>query len=207
MPLPWTVAARTARRAASSSTRSADGPLIRRLRRFLAALAVSAVLAQPAAAQDRTTLPELENLIPDSAVEHPEDWARQGVPPAAAPADNAQPQPDTPLAELPLITVPWPEQLQLPELAPLTPDPTIRFAEPETPLPGLREGEEVRVSSELLLVFPSAAAQFPDREAFVDRFKQLSTIEEYEDNDSVARLAAQARKDDDLLERMLRDFG
>jgi translocation and assembly module TamA len=177
------------------------------LHRLVAALAISAVLAQPAAAQDRTTLPELEGLIPDSAVENPQDWAKQGVPPTAAPADSAEPQPDTPLADLPLITVPWPEQLQLPELAPLTPDPTIQFAEPEASLPGLREGEEVRVSSDLLLVFPTDAAQFPERDDFVSRFKQLSTIEHYDDNGSVARLAAQARQDEDLLERMLRVYG
>ena len=174
------------------------------LRRFVAALAVSAVLAQPLAAQDRNTLPELEDLIPDSAVDNPEDWAKQGVP-----AEGAQPdvQPDTPLADLPLITVPWPEQLELPQLAPLTPEPDIQFAEPEAPLPGLRKGEEVRVSSELLLVFPSDATLFPEREAFVRRFKQLSTIEEYDDNGSAARLAAQARQDQDLLERMLRVYG
>ena len=66
------------------------------------------MLAQPVAAQERNTLPELEALIPDSAVDNPEDWARQEVP-----AESVQPdvQPDTPLADLPLIAVPWPEQL------------------------------------------------------------------------------------------------
>jgi translocation and assembly module TamA len=196
-----------ARPAASSSTRSAEQPLIRGLRRFVAALAVSAVLAQPLAAQDRATVPELEDLIPDSAVDNPEDWARQGAPAESAPADAAQPQPDTPLAEMPLVTVPWPEQLQLPQIAPLEPDPTIQFAEPEAPRRGPRQGEEVRVSSELLLVFPSDAARFPERDEFVRRFKQLSTIEEYDDNNSAARLAAQARQDEDLLERMLRVYG
>nr|WP_166177187.1 BamA/TamA family outer membrane protein [Altererythrobacter segetis] len=178
---------------------------MRHLRRFVAALAVSAVLVQPVAAQDRNTLPELEQLIPDSAVDNPEDWAKQGVPSEAVPQPDVQP--DTPLADLPLITVPWPEQLELPQLAPLTPEPDIQFAEPEAPLPQLREGEEVRLSSELLLVFPNEAAQFPEREAFVRRFKQLSTIEQYDDNGSAARLAAQARQDQDLLERMLRVYG
>jgi translocation and assembly module TamA len=165
------------------------------------------VLAQPLAAQDRSTVPELEDLIPDSAVDNPEDWARQGAPPESAPANNAEPQPDTPLAELPLITVPWPEQLQLPQLAPLEPDPTIQFAEPETPRRGPRLGEEVRLSNELVLVFPSDAALFPEREAFVHRFEQLSTIEEYDADGSAARLAAQARQDEGLLERMLRVYG
>jgi translocation and assembly module TamA len=201
-------AARTARLAASNSTRSADASLSRRVRRLVAALTISAMLAQPVAAQDRTTLPELEDLIPDSAVDNPEDWARNGVPPEQAqPAENAQPQPDTPLADMPLVTVPWPDRLQLPQLAPLAPDPTIQFAEPETPPSQLREGEEVRISSELLLVFPTDPALFPEREDFVDRFKQLSTIEHYDDNGSAARLAAQARQDQTLLERMLRVYG
>jgi translocation and assembly module TamA len=185
----------------------AEGALSHRLRRFVATLAISAVLAQPVAAQDRTTLPELEDLIPDSAVDNPEDWATHGVPPETAPPENAQPQPDTPLADLPLITVPWPDQLQLPQLAPLMPEPDIQFAEPERPPEHLRDGEEVRVSSELLLVFPSEVMQFPERKEFVQRFKQLSTIEEYDDNGSAARLAAQARQDQDLLERMLRVYG
>jgi translocation and assembly module TamA len=207
MLLPWTASARTGRLAASSSIRSAEGQLIRHLRRFVVALAVSAVLAQPLAAQERTTLPELKDLIPDSAVQNPEEWARQGAPPVTARPDNAQPQPDTPLAEMPLVTVPWPNQLDLPQLAPLAPEPDIQFAEPEMPLRQLREGEEVRVSSELLLVFPSDAAQFPERGEFVRRFKQLSTIQQYKSDGSAARLAAQARQDQALLERMLRVYG
>jgi translocation and assembly module TamA len=201
-------AARTARLADSCSTRSADKTLIPRLRRLVAALTLSAILVQPVAAQERTTLPELEGLIPDSAVDNPEDWARKGVPPEdAQPAENAQPQPDTPLADMPLVTVPWPDQLQLPQLAPLTPEPDIQFAEPEFTQPRLSGGDEVRVSDELVLVFPIDAAQFPEREDFVHRFRQLSTIEHYDDNGSAARLAAQARQDQTLLERMLRVYG
>jgi translocation and assembly module TamA len=178
------------------------------VRRLVAALAASALLAQPLAAQDRKTLPELEDLIPDSAVEHPEDWARQGVPPDQAPPPQApQPQPDTPLADMPQITVPWPDQLELPQLAPLTPEPDIPFAEPELPQRLARQGTEVRVSDELTLVFPLESDRFPEQDEFVGRFKQLSTIEHYDDNDSAARLAAQARQDQTLLERMLRVYG
>ncbi|MBO0748876.1 MAG: BamA/TamA family outer membrane protein [Porphyrobacter sp.] len=198
---------RTGRLAGSCSTRSADAALLRRLRRIVAALAVSAVLAQPVAAQDRTTLPELEDLIPDSAIDNPEDWAKKGVPPETAPPENAQPQPDTPLADMPQVTVPWPDQLQLPQLAPLAPDPTIQFAEPEMPQVPQRQVDEVRVSSELLLVFPAEATAFPERDQFVRRFKQLSTIEQYDAKGSAARLAAQARQDEMLLERMLRVYG
>ncbi|MGZ3245475.1 MAG: autotransporter assembly complex protein TamA [Croceibacterium sp.] len=209
MLLPSTAAARTARLADSFSTRSAENTLIRRLRLIVAALAISAALVQPAFAQDRTTLPELEDLIPDSAIDNPQDWAKQGVKPDTAPPQSPQPdvQPDTPLADMPLVTVPWPDQLQLPKLAPITPEPDIQFAEPEAPLPRIDKGDEVRLSSELTLVFPSAAAQFPERDKFVSRFKQLSTIEHYDDGGSAARLAAQARQDEALLERMLRVYG
>jgi translocation and assembly module TamA len=177
------------------------------LRRLAAILALSTVLTQPLAAQDRTTLPELEALIPDSAVDNPEDWAKKGVQPQPPETQNAQPQPDTPLAEMPLVTVPWPDKLQLPELAPLTPEPGIQFAEPEPQPGGPREGAEVRVAADLTLVFPDDPTQFPDREAFVDRFKGLSTVVQYKDNGSAARLAAQARQDQALLERMLRVYG
>jgi translocation and assembly module TamA len=177
------------------------------LRRFAAILALSTVLVQPLAAQDRNTLPELETLIPDSAIDNPEDWAKKGVTPDATQNNQAQVQPDTPLADMPLITVPWPDKLDVPEVAPLTPEPGIEFAEPERQPRGPREGTEVRVADELLLVFPADATQFAERDAFVDRFKSLSTVVQYKDEGSAARLAAQARQDQALLERMLRVYG
>ena len=179
------------------------------MRRIAAVLALSAALAQPIAAQDRNTLPELESLIPDSAIDNPQDWAKKGVPPDAAAKENAQPavQPDTTLAQMPLVTVPWPDKLELPELAPLTPDSSIQFAEPAQPSATLRQGTEVHAASNLLLVFPTDTSQFPERNDFVDRFKSLSTVVHYKDDGSAARLAAQARQDQTLLERMLRVYG
>jgi len=108
---------------------------------------------------------------------------------------------------MPLITVPWPDKLDLPAIVPLTPDTGIQFAEPEQGERGPREGMDVRVSSELLLVFPTDASQFPDRNAFVERFKGLSTVVQYKSDGSAAKLAAQARQDQALLERMLRVYG
>jgi translocation and assembly module TamA len=179
------------------------------MRRFVAALAASAVFAQPLAAQNRTTVPELEDLIPDSALDNPEDWARQGVPPEASAAEDAPPelQPSDPLAEMPLVDVPWPEELELPQVEPLEPEENIVFADAAEQLPALPEGAEERISDELVLVFPSEASLFPEREEFLERFRQLSTVEEYDDENSVARLAAQARADEDLLQRMLRIYG
>jgi translocation and assembly module TamA len=179
------------------------------MRRFVAALAASAVFAQPLAAQNRTTVPELEDLIPDSAIDNPEDWARQGVPPEASAAEDAPPelQPSDPLAEMPLVDVPWPEELELPPVEPLEPEEDIVFADAAEQLPALPEGAEERISDELVLVFPSEASLFPEREEFLERFRQLSTVEEYDDENSAARLAAQARADEDLLQRMLRIYG
>jgi translocation and assembly module TamA len=179
------------------------------VRRFLAALSASAVLAHPLAAQDRSTVPELEDLIPDSALDNPEAWAEQGVPPAASAAENAPPElePSDPLAEMPLVDVPWPEELELPQVEPLAPEEGIVFADAAEQLAALPEGAEQRVSDELVLVFPSEAALFPQRDEFIERFRELSTVEEYDDENSAARLAAQARADETLLQRMLRVYG
>src|SRR5690606_3730896 len=68
-------------------------------------------------------------------------------------------------------------------------------------------GDEERISDELVLVFPSEASLFPERDEFIDRFRDLSTIEELEDDGNAARLAAQAREDEDLLQRLLRVYG
>ncbi len=170
-------------------------------------LALSTIVAQPLAAQPRNTLPELKALIPDSAIDNPEDWAKRGVPPQTPVTQNAQPQPDTPLAIMPLVTVPWPDKLQLPAVTPLTPEPGIQFAQPEPPRRALGEGTKVRVSDELTLAFPTDTTKFPEQGAVVDRFKGLSTILKYKSNGSAAKLAAQARQDQQLLERILRVYG
>jgi translocation and assembly module TamA len=178
--------------------------------RALAALAASAsLIAVPLAAQDAAALPSLEELIPDEAVANPEAWAQEGVPPEAAAAEDEtpEPSPDSPLAELPLIDVPWPEDSELPQLAPLEPEEDIQYAEFEGFEQPVEFGVEERISDELVLVFPTEMSLFPEREEFLTRFKSLSTIEELDDDDSAARLAAQAGVDEDLLVRLLRVYG
>jgi translocation and assembly module TamA len=194
------------------------------MRRFAVTLAASAALlsfplAVPAAAQDRSAEPSLEDLIPDTAVENPEGWAGQGVsavepgqPPAQVPT-QVDPQPDlqadSPLAEMPQVTIPWPAEAELPQLAPLEPDSSIQFVDLNDT--GARRqrpaGAEARISKELVLAFPSDPAAFPEREAFISRFRQLSTIEELDDAGNVGRLVAQANEDEALLERLLRIYG
>lgn len=177
------------------------------------ALAVStAFLSQPLLAQETSTPAQLEELIPDSAVENPEDWAEQGVPPDTAAGEDAPPviEPDAPMAPLPQVTIPWPEDLDLPEVAELPPEEDIEFAEVEDsiirPLP---DGSAERIDDELVLVFPSDVELFPEREEFLDRFEALSTIEELDDegDDNAAIMAARAREDEDLLYQLLRIYG
>ena len=192
-------------RAISGSTSSPD-----LTRRLLAALAASASLAwSPVAAQDASTLPTLEALIPDEAVADPEAWAQRGLPPEDAAAEDAPPDvdPDSPLAELPGLDLPWPEQEELPQLAPLEPEEDIRFADFSEQFPTVAMGAEERISDELMLVFPSERALFPHHDEFIDRFASLSTVEQLEDDDNAARLAAQARSDEALLDRLLRIYG
>lgn len=180
----------------------------------MAALAVSAAfLALPVAAQDISASQSLEDLIPDSAVEDPEGWAGQGVPVEEQVADGADPLPDlqadSPLAEMPQVDIPWPEDAELPQLAPLEPEPGIEFAAPEEDMgPAVMlAGDDVRISDELVLGFPADDALFPERQAFIDRFRDLSTIRELDDDGNVGRLVAQANADQALLERLLRIYG
>src|SRR5690606_31707864 len=204
MPLPWKAAARMARPAVSSSTSSPE------IRRLVAALAASAsLLCSPLAAQDGGRLPTLEELIPDEAVADPEGWAQQGVPPEERAAEDGpgELQANSPLDELPLIDVPWPEDMQLPQLAPLEPEEDIQFADFDEDLPHEVMVDEERRSEQVGLVFPSVASLFPEREEFIDRFHDLSSMEELEDDGNAARLAAQAREDEDLLQRLLRVYG
>lgn len=177
-------------------------------------LSGSAVLAQ-----DTQAPPSLEDLIPDSAVENPEEWAQDGVPAELPTIDVTEPvlEPTSPMAELPAIEVPWPdEELDLPELVRLPRDETIEFAEVEgidgretdDEFAALSDAQLVQVGDQLTLAFPIAPETFPVREEFVERFEALSTIQNLEDEEgSIAQLAARARADEELLEQLLEIYG
>ncbi|MGX7951879.1 autotransporter assembly complex protein TamA [Tsuneonella sp. HG249] len=187
--------------------------------RALLALACAAFALAPASAyaQDRSAPLSLEDLIPDAAVENPEQWAQQGAP--AAPEEDAAAEaalaeevdPNSPLADLPPIDVPWPDPLELPLLAPLEPDDSIQFADAEDDggtQPGLADADVVQITPELALAFPPEEEAFPQREEFAERFEQLSTIAELDsDEDNIAQIAARAKSDQDLLGTMLRVYG
>jgi len=182
------------------------------MRRNATAIAVILAFAwpplAPAAAQDPEVSPRLEDLIPDEAVANPEAWAKRGVTlEDGEQAIEPMLEADSPLAEMPLVSVPWPEAIDLPQLAPLEPDEQIEFLAFEDVLPQLPPGSEEQVSNELVLVFPSDTTLFPYRSDFLERFQALSSIERLDDDDNVARLSAQAREDEELLQRMLRVYG
>lgn len=123
----------------------------------------------------------------------------------------AEVDPDSPLAEVPPIDVPWPDDLELPQLAPLEPDDSIQFAdavEGEAVGSALIDAELVRITPELVLAFPTDDAAFPEREEFAERFRDLSTIAELDsDEDNIAQIAARARSDEELLTTILRVYG
>lgn len=170
-----------------------------------------------AAAQDATAPERLEDLIPDSAIADPEDWASKGVTAEIQAEEDAPPvlEPNSPMAELPAMEVPWPEdQLELPELVRLPRDQSVELVDAE----GVEESDDglavladarlEQLSDQLTLAFPVDAATFPMREEFVSRFEALSTIESLSGKDSsIAQLAARARADEDLLEQLLEVYG
>ena len=124
----------------------------------------------------------LEDLIPDSAVENPEGWAEQGVEPEARELAEQAPDlaPDSPLDEDVAITVPWPDQMDIPEPERLPRDESIQFAdldEEEDELGAVAAGEVITLGPELSLGFPADEESFPMRGEFAKRFESLSTID------------------------------
>ncbi len=164
------------------------------------------LLANPAAAQQFPVDPELEALIPDSAVANPEGWAKG----AESPADDSAITPTSPLAAMPELTLPWPDEaIELPELAELDPETDLASlpTDPDAQAP-TATGDVAAINPRLSLVFPADPAAFPDRQGFLDRFRMLSslvTLGGKEDN--VSQIAVRARSDRELLVRLLRICG
>lgn len=181
-----------------------------RRRKLAAGLAAIALLASEAAyAQSQDA--RLEDLIPDEAVANPDAWAAEGVTPEAQAAELAGPEleADSPLAELPELSVPWPDDTPLPELVELTPEDDIEFAELDPQVaPPAPELEVRQLGPSLAIAYPTTAEDFPPRDDFLARFEALSSIEEYDNADTnVAQLAARARQDEELLNTLLRIYG
>lgn len=176
---------------------------------FAAAFA-AVLIVQPVLAQSTQTDPELEALIPDSAVANPDEFARPQVPPPSEAPIVIDPA--APLADGAGFTLPWPElDLGLPAMASLEPDPDIAAVQaalaslPSDPAP---QGDVTRLSSRLTLAFPSDPQQFPEREEFEKRFKGLSTLESLGGGEEeVGQVGVRARADRELLGKLLRIYG
>ena len=122
----------------------------------------------------------------------------------------AGPELEAPIADLPGMSVAWPEDIELDPLEPLEPEQDIEFAQllEDAPQIAFDEAETEDLSSTLALGFPQKEPPFSERRDFVDRFEALSTIEELGDGDgNVAQLAARAREDEELLGNLLRVYG
>ena len=193
---------------ASISCKADSGSIARRS--WAVALTLSLL---PVSVHAQTSAPpRLEDLIPDSAVSNPEAWAGQSEGAATA-AQEAQELPlldaEAPLADMPEVTLPWPDETQLAKPEPLEPEAEAVFAaDAFEPFSRVRKGKEERLSSELLLVFPQEESEFPIRKKFVDRFESLSSIESLaDDDDNLSQIAARAREDEELLNELLRTYG
>lgn len=165
-------------------------------------------IAGPLAAQDRSTGQTLEELIPDSAVDNPQAWAQQGE--TATANTQSDIDPETPLDELPGITLAWPDTLELPPLPELSPEPPVQYADLQLSGPELAFSEAVtaNIGGDLVLGFPQREPPFTGSGEFVDRFAALSTIRSLDSkSDNLAQIAARARQDQTLLENMLRVYG
>tara|TARA_B100000378_G_scaffold229188_3_gene193748 strand:+ start:8906 stop:11047 length:2142 start_codon:yes stop_codon:yes gene_type:complete len=170
-------------------------------------------------AQDRSASPELEALIPDEAIDNAQEWAADGVPPEEPtpidgpnpfPADAPELEPESPLADLPGLTIDWPDPLELAPVEQVEDDGTATFAD-DNPLqagPLLIDPVVIDLTEQLALAFPSEPDAFPQMDDFVDQFTSLSTIEAYGDSETnVGQLGARAREDEELLVRLLRAYG
>ncbi|MFN4134581.1 MAG: autotransporter assembly complex protein TamA [Novosphingobium sp.] len=180
-----------------------------------------------AKAQSLNADPELEALIPDAAVQNPEAWAldteaaRTGAP---TDAEVSEIEADTPMADLPGMTLAQPDGSELPDIEPLSPDPDIEAAQLATEsaveaLPGQEEADSarnvrlvdadiVKVGRRVQLAFARGTEPVASRDDIVSRFAGLSSLKAYDgDDDNLAQIVRRARTDRELLEEILRLVG
>jgi translocation and assembly module TamA len=187
---------------------------------------------EPAPEPDRELEPEpapvpqsLDDLIPPEAVANPDSWAATGViggiagvPDVSRETSLGQvdlddaltgflPPPDPALQ--PALDAAFADfVLEVPE--PLSPDPELEaLASLAAPvLDAMPELAETQVNSTLVLALPVAPEAFPERDEFMERFKELSTLRAFDDDaESGPQIAARARADEALLGDMLRTYG
>ena len=189
------------------------------------AAAEPGALASPSPPKPEPVPDSLDALIPEAALADPEGWAAGGVAnPVAGPETldplAAAPDPafDAAFAGLEGAAdgAPLPEgeaalaELAIPDPQPLPPDPELEaLASIDAPvLAAAPELAETRVSSTLVLALPADPQAFPEKQEFVDRFRDLSALRELDDGvEATPQVAARARADAKLLGDILRTYG
>ncbi len=185
-----------------------------------------AAQAQPfIVAPDLTPVSDsLDELIPEGAVSDPDSWAAAGVANTSpvevtqsALADGASSLVDDAFAGFaPLEPAVQPgideglADFALERIEPLPADPELEALAAIDPpvLADLPELAETRIKGTLVLALPAAAEAFPEKDAFVERFKALSTLRALDDGEkSAPQVAARARADEALLGDILRTYG
>ncbi len=180
----------------------------------------------PVAEPEPEPVPDsLDALIPESALADPEGWAATGVANPVAVEELTDPLAGAPdpafdaaFAEVGAAAdgAPLPEgeaalaELAVPDPQPLSPDPELEALAAIAPpvLPDMPELAETRVNATLVLAFPAAEDAFPEKDEFIGRFKELSTLRELDDGvEAAPQVAARARADAVLLGDILRTYG
>lgn len=192
------------------------------------AAALSLVMSPVAArAQERSTDKALEDLIPDSAIDNPKDWAadtdaaHQPAPDAEAALKSVDPA--APMADLPAMTIDWPTMDDVPKVERLSRDADIAEARKaageavdglgadangESAEAMIADADILRVGKQVELAFPREDGTFPQRQELADRFGALSSLRTLDtSDDSLAQLARRARADSELLDKLMRYYG
>ncbi len=116
--------------------------------------------------------------------------------------------PDLPIQPNPQIVIDWPQPGDLPRIEEVEPlSQPFELADFSDRMPQIPDTSETRLTGEITVIFPRDKSLFPERGKLLDRFKSLSTVVQLPDDESIARLAAQSRADEELLGALLRTYG
>ncbi|MFM7349961.1 MAG: BamA/TamA family outer membrane protein [Erythrobacter sp.] len=157
----------------------------------------------------------LDELIPESAVANPQGWAAQGVNGNAAAGVTIQGPDEGAIAGVlaapdPAVDAAFADfALTAPEPLPADPEAEALAAIDLPVIAALLELAETRVGNTLVLALPVAPEAFPEKDEFVDRFRDLSTLRALDASgpDAAPQVAARARADEELLGDILRTYG
>ncbi|HSJ78135.1 MAG TPA: BamA/TamA family outer membrane protein, partial [Erythrobacter sp.] len=156
----------------------------------------------------------LDDLIPADAVTNPDTWAAQGVADPVLGAVDSGPfadpfSPDAALGQAPDLDAVFADfAVDVPDRLPSDPELESLAAIDAPVMDDLPELAETRIDKTLVLALPEGEGAFPERDEFIQRFKDLSSLQGLDDgDDTVPQIAARARADEELLGDILRTYG